>query len=80
MYGKSNYMKVLAVGLAAAVILSLPAHKYEGRGEAVKSCLLFPQFAEAASSDREELTDEGDVIYAFRIGEIWDKLVESLAD
>ena len=81
MYKKTDHLKVLAAGLAAAVILSLPSHGYEGRSAAVKSCLLFPQFAEAASSERADpgsLRSEGEIVYAFRIAEIWNKLVNSI--
>ena len=77
MYKKSDSLKVLAAGLAAAVIVSLPAHKSVGACEAVKGCLLFPQFAEAASSEKDGFTGGDDeIIYSFRIAEIWNDLVK----
>ena len=81
MYKKIDCLKVSAMGLAAAVMISLPSHGYEGCRGAVKGCLLFPQFAEAASSEREvsgEAVRDGEVVYAFRIAELWDKLVNGI--
>lgn len=74
MFGKFDFVKIAAAGLALAVAVSLPLHEYEP--QAAKGCLLFSQFAEAAALDREgiETDKDAEVVYTFRIAELWEKL------
>ena len=73
MYRYIDFIRIIAIALAAAVISSLSSHGFEG-ASAVKDCLLFPQFAEAAAADRSLPTDGSEIVYSFRIAELFEEL------
>ena len=73
MYRYIDFLRILAIGLAAAVIMTLSDHK-AGVSGAINECVLFPQFAAAASADKGVPTDGEDIVFSFKIAE----LIESI--
>ena len=73
MYKYIDFLRIIAIALAAAVVTSLSSHGYEG-ASAVNGCLLFPQFAQAAAADRSQPTDGSEIVYSFRIAELFEEL------
>ena len=72
MYRYTDLLQLLAVSIAAAVVFSLTSHDRR-EPEAVKNCLLFPQFTQAAAADRDSITDGEEFVYSFRIVELFEE-------
>ena len=75
MYRYIDAIRIIASGLAAAVLLAAASHDTE-KSAAAKNCLFFPQFTQAAAADRSSPLDSEDITYSFRIFEILQRLWE----
>ena len=75
MYRYIDVLRIIAAGLAAAVVLSLSSQGKEDPA-AVRNCLLFPQFSQAAAADRSSPLDDGEIVYSFRIVELFEGLFD----
>lgn len=72
MYRYIDLLRLLAIGLAAAIVISLSSNEKRDP-EAVRNCLLFPQFTQAASADRDSPLDGEEIVYTFRIAELFEE-------
>ncbi len=75
MYRYIDLIRIIAVGLAAAVIMSLTERKAD-EGGALKECILFPQFAAAAAADKGEPTDGEEIVFSFKIAELINEIMK----